>query len=259
MSRFWRVFAIAGVLFAVVGGLLLFLFDVHWPWALVPASMILGAASGGFMGGVARRLPPGRPGLPRFAANALAMSAAGAVVGFMLPMMAASWMPLPRGEWYPMPHQPPKTPVAFLGEAHVESDTDRKAYVLAADGTVYSNALDSLEGPPQWREERAGESPTTRLGARSFGLAVPPPPRKTISHQSFVFRAEEFRLWYYLALAEDGTVWVCYFAFYANAMNALVVVFACLAGVAGLLSSLALLFERKVVVDKNGSAASHTT
>ena len=97
MARFWRVFAVAGVLFAGVGALLLKSFSVRWPWASIPASIILGTALGAVMGGIARRLPPGRLAWHTFATAALMMSGVGAVVGFTPPVAAASWMPLPRG------------------------------------------------------------------------------------------------------------------------------------------------------------------
>ncbi len=258
MTRFRRVFAVAGVLFAGVGALLLKSFSVRWPWALVPGSIALGTALGAVMGRIARRFPPGRLEWHTFATAALTMSGVGAVVGFMLPVAAASWMPLPCGEWLPMSHQPPKKTVAFLGAPRVESEGETRVYVLAADGTAYSSRLDSLEGPSAWKEENASESPTTRLGPRSFGLQAPPLPHKTISCQNFAIQGADYRLWYFLALAEDGTVWECYYDFFGMAMVGLVVVSAFLSGVAGLLSSLALLFERRTALDVAGSGATPT-
>ena len=109
-----------------------------------------------------------------------------------------------------MSHQPPKTTMAFLGEPRVESEGETRVYVLAADGTAYSSRLDSLEGPSAWKEENASESPTTRFGPRSFGLQAPPLPREVISCQSFEIQEPDYGLWYFLALAEDGTVSECY-------------------------------------------------
>ena len=89
------------------------------------------------------------------------------------------------------------------------------------------------------------EAPATRLGAGSFGYAVPPLGRKAISRQSFVIPGVDYAHYAYLAITEDGTIWQCLFIFYAISQLSMIVFTAFLFALGGFLSSFALLFERR--------------
>jgi hypothetical protein len=189
MTRFWRVFVVGAVLFALSSVLCLLMVGVIEQWISVPTSLVLGGAFGGAMGGIGSAFARKRLGGLRSVAAALAMSAVGLAAGLALSLLLDFWisMPLPRGRWSPMENQPPKRPIAFLGESSDVSPRPGDSlglYVQTADGTVYRCEGRAWTGSCTWSEERTPDRPTTILGAGSYGLEAPPLLRRTLSRQS---------------------------------------------------------------------------
>ena len=253
MTRFRRLFIFVTIVCGALSMLQLYTYEVRWLPALVLGSLLMGAAFGGAFAGLAKLLCPERPNGRRAAALILATLGAGLVMGPLLLTFVPEMGLIPLGEWSALAPQPRKRAIAFLGEKWVKAHWMDKPrlYVLTSDGTTYSLP----PGGGEWKEERAADSPTTRLEAWSFGLRVPPLFRRTLSRQVFTDVRADGGFVHYLAIDAEGAIWQCDFGYSALEFEEHLIRTTVIAPLIGLLSSVMWLLEREVSHDKKASGA----